>query len=63
MTTIETKKEINKALDHVPENLLIDILDFIKEVQSDSTSSSPSLTANFKKILAEDSDLLHKLAQ
>ena len=62
MTAIEIKKEINKALDQVPEKLLVDILDLIKEVQSDKSSNS-TLTSNFKKILSEDSDLLHNLAQ
>ncbi len=61
MTAIEIKKEINKALDQVPEKLLVDILDLIKEVQSDNSKST--LTSNLKKILSEDSDLLHKLAQ
>ena len=62
MTAIEIKKEINKVLDQVPEKLLVDILDLIKEVQSDKSSNS-TLTSNLKKILSEDSDLLHKLAQ
>ena len=61
MTAIEIKKEINKALDQVPEKLLVDILDLIKEVQSDNSKST--LTSNLKKILSEDSDLLHKLAK
>lgn len=62
MTAIEIKKEINKALDQVPEKLLVDILELIKEVQLDKSSNS-TLTSNLKKILSEDSDLLHKLAQ
>lgn len=62
MTAIEIKREINKVLDQVPEKLLVDILDLIKEVQLDNSSNS-TLTSNFKKILSEDSDLLHKLAQ
>ncbi len=62
MTAIEIKKEITKVLDQVPEKLLVDILDLIKEVQSENYSKS-NLTSNFKKILSEDSDLLHKLAQ
>jgi hypothetical protein len=49
-------------LDQVPEKLLIDILDLIKEVQLDKSSNS-ALTSNFKQILSEDSDLLHKLAE
>lgn len=61
MTTIDIKNEITKALDHVPDNLLVDILDLIKEVQSDVSKST--LPSNLKKILAEDSDLLDRLAQ
>ncbi|MBK7958953.1 MAG: hypothetical protein IPK03_13170 [Bacteroidetes bacterium] len=62
MTSIEIKKEINKALDQFPEKLLADILDLIKEVQLEK-SSNDTLTTNLKKILSEDSDLLNKLAQ
>lgn len=62
MTAIEIKKEITKVLDRVPEKLLLDILDLIKEVQSEK-SSSFILTSNLKKNLSEDRDLLHKLAQ
>ena len=59
MTAIEIKKEINKALDQVPEKLLVDILNLIKEVQSDNSKST--LTSNLKKILSEDNDLLQEL--
>lgn len=62
MTTTEIKKEIHKVLEQVPENLLGDILDLLKEVQSKKSSKS-TWTSNFKKILEEDSELLHKLAQ
>jgi hypothetical protein len=62
MTVVQIKKEINKVLDQVPEKLLVDILDLIKEVQSEKSSNS-TLTSNFKKILSEDSEVLHKLAQ
>ena len=62
MTVIEIKKQINTALEQVPEELLIDILDLLKEVQLDK-NSNPTLISDLKKILSEDSDLLHKLAQ
>ncbi|WP_316806100.1 hypothetical protein [Pedobacter agri] len=62
MTVIEIKQEINRALEHVPERLLIDILDLIKEVQAEKSTGS-NLASNLKKILSEDNDLLHKLAQ
>lgn len=62
MTTTEIKKEIHKVLEQVPENLLADILIILKEVQSEKATKS-TLTSNFNKILAEDSEVLHKLAQ
>ena len=62
MTVVEIKREINTVLEQVPENLLIDILNLIKEVQSNK-DSSPTIISDLKKILSEDSDLLHKLAQ
>lgn len=62
MTAVEIKKEIYKNLDKVPENLLGDILELVKEVQS-VKSSNTTLISNFSKILSEDSELLHKLAQ
>lgn len=61
MTAIEIKKEISKALDQIPENILVDILNLIREVQTEN--SSATMTSNLNKILSEDSDLLHKLAQ
>ncbi len=63
MTAIEIKKEINKVLDQVPEKLLVDILELIKEIQAEKSINSNTLTSNFNKILSEDSDVLHKLAQ
>jgi len=62
MTVIEIKKQINTVLEKVPEELLIDILNLLKEVQLDK-NSNPTLISDLKKILSEDSDLLHKLAQ
>lgn len=62
MTTTEIKIEIQKVLEQVPENLLEDILTILKEVQLEKTTKS-TLTSNFNKILAEDSEVLHKLAQ
>lgn len=61
MTAIDIKKEISKALDQVPEDILIDILNLVREVQTEK--SSTTLTSNLNKILSEDSDLLNKLAQ
>ncbi len=62
MTTTQLKKEIGKVLDRVPEKLLQDILDLLKEVESEKTTNS-RLASNLKNILSEDSELLNKLAQ
>jgi hypothetical protein len=62
MTTIQLKSEINKTLDKVPENVLPDILDYLKQIEAQS-SDHAKLTSNFKKILLEDKGLLERLAK
>jgi len=62
MTTKQIKSEINRVLDKVPDNLLQDILDLLKELESTS-SDKIKLTAHLKQILSEDKELLEKLAQ
>jgi len=62
MTSIEIKTEIQKVLDQVPENVLEDVLDFLKELQVKSTDQI-KLANNLRKILSEDKELLEKLAQ
>jgi hypothetical protein len=62
MTSIEIKTEIQKVLDQVPENVLEDVLDFLRELQSKSTNQI-KLANNLRKILSEDKELLEKLAQ
>ena len=61
MTVVQIKKEINKALEEVPEKLLVDFLLLINVVKTDA--SKENLPKNLKKILSEDHDLLDKLAQ
>lgn len=62
MTTIEIKNQIQKALEDVPENLLVDILKVLKQMKLEKDSNK-NLIANLNKILLEDKELLHKLAQ
>ena len=62
MTKTEIKNEIQKVLDIVPENILQDILDFLKDLQN-QPSGSLNLTNNLRQILSEDKELLRKLAQ
>ena len=62
MTATQIKTEIQKALDNVPENALLDVLDFLKELQA-SSPEHIKLANNLRQILAEDKDLLGKLAR
>ncbi|HTB32575.1 MAG TPA: hypothetical protein VK808_11140 [Bacteroidia bacterium] len=62
MTTKEVKSEIQKVLDKVPDNLLQDILDYLKTIQSKS-SDTVQLSKNLSQIISEDKALLERLAQ
>jgi len=62
MTKTQLQSEIQKVLDSVPENVLQDVLDFLKELQ-DQPADKVRLTNNLRQILSEDKDLLEKLAQ
>ena len=60
MSVIEIKSEIEKELDKVPEKVLLEVLSYLKQAES-----NPEL--DFKKhleiILKEDDNLLKRLAQ
>ena len=62
MTANEIKSEINKALDNLPENALQIILDHLKELEG-KTADQIKLADNLRDILAEDKDLLERLAK
>jgi hypothetical protein len=62
MTTKELKSRIQKALDKVPENILEDILSYLEEIQG-KPADKVIMSQRLRKILAEDKDLLEKLAQ
>ena len=62
MTTKEIKSEIQKSIDKVPESVLQDILDFLKSVENKSHEQL-NLAKNLKSILAEDKELLDRLAK
>jgi len=62
MTTQQIKSEIQKLLDHVPENVLEDFLELLKQAQS-QTRDELELSKYLKKILAEDKELLEMLAK
>jgi hypothetical protein len=62
MTSVEIKTEIQKVIDQVPETVLPDVLDFLKELQIKSEDQI-KLVNNLRKIISEDRELLEKLAQ
>lgn len=61
MTTADLKQEINKAIDNVPESVLIDILDYLKQIQV-SPTEKVDLSRHLGLILREDKELLQRLA-
>lgn len=62
MTTKDIKSEIQKSLDKVPERVLQDILNFLKQVEGQPTEKV-NLTINLRDILTEDKELLERLAK
>jgi hypothetical protein len=62
MTTKDIKSEIQKSLDKVPERVLQDVLNFLKQVENQSLEKV-NLTMNLKDILTEDKELLERLAK
>jgi len=62
MKVTEIKTEIHKVIDTIPDNVLPDILDYLKELQAISHSKI-ELSRNLKLILSEDRELLEKLAR
>jgi mRNA-degrading endonuclease RelE of RelBE toxin-antitoxin system len=61
MTVKEIKSEIQKSMDKVPESVPKDILDFLKSVENKSREQL-NLAKNLRNILAEDKELLERLA-
>ena len=62
MTKAQIQTEIQKLLDTVPENVLQDVLNFLKELK-DQPNNNFNLANNLRQILAEDRELLEKLAK
>ncbi|MEO6358535.1 MAG: hypothetical protein ABIU77_04955 [Ferruginibacter sp.] len=62
MSKEEIKYEINKVLNNFSDKALEELLSFIKEIDAKRESTTP-LTASLHKILAEDKELLTRLAQ
>lgn len=61
MTTTDLKVEIQKAIDSVPESVLVEILEYLKQIQS-TPREKVILSKNLSEILREDKELLQRLA-
>ncbi len=62
MSTAEIKLEIEKVLDTIPEDTLSSVLEYLKGVAV-AKKDDVLFSENLRKIIEEDSELLHKLAQ
>ena len=62
MSRDELKEELDKVLESVPDELLEDVLDYIKVLIA-NPSNNIQLTSNLHEILNEDKGLLQRLAQ
>jgi len=61
MNTTDLKYEIQKAIDSVPESALIDLLDYLKQIQV-TPNEKINLSTHLALILREDKELLQRLA-
>ncbi len=62
MSRDELKEELDKVLESVPDELLEDVLDYIKVLIA-NPSNNIQLTSNLREIINEDKGLLQRLAQ
>ena len=62
MTAKEIKVEIQKLLETVPDQVLKELLAYLKEAQS-KDESTIMLSSHLSQILREDKEVLQKLAQ
>ena len=62
MSIEELKREIKKAVDSASEPVLEEVFEYLREMIN-KPSDKVKTTRNLKKILAEDNELLQKLAE
>ena len=61
MTTGDLKLGIQKVIDTVPDSLLEELLDYLRQIQN-SPPEKVDLTLQLGSILREDNELLQRLA-
>ncbi|HET8810424.1 MAG TPA: hypothetical protein VFM65_09200 [Flavobacteriaceae bacterium] len=62
MATQEIKSEIQDLLENMPDNILQELLDYLKQAKKE-TNDKLEFSRHFGQILREDKELLEKLAQ
>ncbi|MCP4457757.1 MAG: hypothetical protein GY816_07005 [Cytophagales bacterium] len=62
MSREEVKSAINELLDNTPEQVLNEVFEYLKTVETKSEESI-SMSHNLRTILTEDKELLERLAQ
>ena len=62
MSREEVKSAINELLESTPEQVLIEVFEYLKTVETKSENLI-SMSQNLRTILAEDKELLERLAQ
>jgi glutamyl-tRNA reductase len=62
MSTKDLRKEINRVIQHVPDDFLNDILDYLKKIEMKSEKDIESFK-HLKQIFKDDQELLEKLAK
>ena len=63
MTTTEIKEELHKAIEMIPEESLKDVLGLINQIQQKQYIDDKTLDGHLDTIIAENRELLEKLAQ
>jgi hypothetical protein len=62
MTKEQIKTEIQKSLDRVPESVLTDVLELLKQAEN-LPAGKENLISHLRDILREDKELLERLAK
>lgn len=59
---MEIKEEIKQIVDTLPEDVLGELLQYLRQIEKESTSQL-HLSMNLNTVLTEDDELLERLAQ
>lgn len=62
MTRDQVRTKINELLENTPENVLNEVLEYLKSVK-DNSAKNVTLSQHLRHILSEDKELLERLAK